>query len=79
MITKYLKQGRVTLHKKQSIDVHRKGIVLSHISQIRPSWSIGLPDCPALRDLRVDGNGLSFVPTLYGDVSQLRDTVAFLS
>jgi hypothetical protein len=37
-----------------------------------------LSECPALRELRVDGSGQLFVPTLYGEVSQMRDTAAFL-
>ena len=35
-----------------------------------------LSECPALRESRVDGNGQAFVPTLYGNISQLRDTQA---
>ena len=37
-----------------------------------------LSECPALREYRVDGNGQLFVPSLYGDVSQLRDTAGFI-
>ena len=37
-----------------------------------------LAECPALRESRVDGNVQSFVPTLDGSVSQLRDTAGFL-
>ena len=37
-----------------------------------------LSEYPALREYRVDGNGQSFVPSLYGDVSQLRDTAGFI-
>ena len=37
-----------------------------------------LSKCPALHELRVDGNGQLLVPTLYGSVSQLHDTAGFL-
>jgi hypothetical protein len=45
--------------------------------EVEETFQHVLSECP-LREFKVDGNGKSFVPTLYGDVSKLRDTAAFV-